>query len=163
VRAPTRPRHGDTSKKPIVIGPPLGGWFEVLRNTALVSPSPRPRDSEPPCHCHRFAGNTNFPRNRSLPGALCTSGCRADLLIGSICRKCLDQLIIFNERHLRRVLSKYFNATERVSRPARTARNLACSCSHLSNWHQGRFWESTGGAPILKIKYDVTLVASLKC
>jgi putative transposase len=29
-------------------------------------------------------------------------------LIGSIRRECLDYIIIFNERHLRRVLSSYF-------------------------------------------------------
>jgi hypothetical protein len=29
-------------------------------------------------------------------------------LIGSIRRECLDHVIIFNERHLRRVLSSYF-------------------------------------------------------
>jgi putative transposase len=29
-------------------------------------------------------------------------------LIGSIRRECLDHVVIFNERHLRRVLSSYF-------------------------------------------------------
>ena len=29
-------------------------------------------------------------------------------LIGSIRRECLDHIIVLNERHLRRVLSKYF-------------------------------------------------------
>src|SRR5262245_29748444 len=32
----------------------------------------------------------------------------AERLIGSICRECLDHVIIFSERHLRRVLSSYF-------------------------------------------------------
>jgi putative transposase len=32
----------------------------------------------------------------------------AERLIGSIRRECLDHVIIFNERHLRRVLSSYF-------------------------------------------------------
>jgi transposase InsO family protein len=31
----------------------------------------------------------------------------AERLIGSIRRECLDHLIVFNERHLRRVLSRY--------------------------------------------------------
>ena len=29
-------------------------------------------------------------------------------LIGAICRECLDQLIIFNEAHLMRILTAYF-------------------------------------------------------
>jgi putative transposase len=32
----------------------------------------------------------------------------AERLIGSIRRDCLDHIIIFNERHLRRILSSYF-------------------------------------------------------
>jgi putative transposase len=32
-------------------------------------------------------------------------------LIGSICRECLDHVIILNERHLRRVLSGYFQSS----------------------------------------------------
>jgi hypothetical protein len=48
-------------------------------------------------------------------------------LISSIRRECLDHVIIFNERHLRRVLSSYFqyhHDTERISRFAKTARDL---------------------------------------
>lgn len=51
----------------------------------------------------------------------------AERLIGSIRRECLDCVIIFNERHLRRVLSSYFqyhHAPERISRSAWTARDL---------------------------------------
>jgi hypothetical protein len=33
----------------------------------------------------------------------------AGRLIGSICRECLDHVIILSERHLRRVLSSYFH------------------------------------------------------
>jgi len=49
----------------------------------------------------------------------------AERLIGSIRRECLDHVIIFNERHLRRVLSSYFryhHDTRRISRSARTVR-----------------------------------------
>jgi transposase InsO family protein len=45
-------------------------------------------------------------------------------LIGSIRRECLDHIIIFNEHHLRRVLSSYFqyhHQTEPISHSARTA------------------------------------------
>jgi transposase InsO family protein len=51
----------------------------------------------------------------------------AERLIGSIRRECLDHVIIFSERHLRRVLSSYFNTImtpERIFRSARTARGL---------------------------------------
>ena len=37
-------------------------------------------------------------------------------IIGSIRRECLDHVIIFNERHLRRILSDYF-AYHQVARP----------------------------------------------
>ena len=52
----------------------------------------------------------------------------AERLIGSIRRECLDHVIIFNERHLRRVLSSYiFNTImtpERIFPSARSARVL---------------------------------------
>ena len=40
-------------------------------------------------------------------------------LIGSIRRECLDHIIILNERHLRGVLSSYFNT---ITRPERIFR-----------------------------------------
>jgi hypothetical protein len=44
-------------------------------------------------------------------------------LIGSIRRECLDHIIIFNERHLRRILSSYFqyhhDARKRISHSTR--------------------------------------------
>ena len=47
-------------------------------------------------------------------------------LIGSIRRECLDHVIIFNERHLRRVLSSVFSISsqepERISRSTRIVR-----------------------------------------
>src|SRR5215471_4234607 len=49
----------------------------------------------------------------------------AERLIGSIRRECLDHVIIFSERHLRRVLSSYFQChhdTERIFRLARSVR-----------------------------------------
>ena len=52
----------------------------------------------------------------------------AERLIGSIRRECLDHVIILNERHLRRVLSSYFNTIttpERISRSTRTVHGLA--------------------------------------
>jgi putative transposase len=55
----------------------------------------------------------------------------AERLIGSIRRECLDHVIILNERHLRRVLSSYFqyhHMPERISRSTRTAHGLvACN------------------------------------
>ena len=47
-------------------------------------------------------------------------------LIGSIRRDCLNHVIIFDERHLRRVLSSYFNIIirrEHISRSIRIVRN----------------------------------------
>ena len=38
----------------------------------------------------------------------------AERLIGSIRRECLDHVIIFNERHLRHVLSSYFQYHHRT-------------------------------------------------
>jgi putative transposase len=35
-------------------------------------------------------------------------------VIGSIRRECLDQIVIFNERHLRRVLSSYIDYYQRT-------------------------------------------------
>jgi hypothetical protein len=37
------------------------------------------------------------------------SNAYVERVIGSIRRECLDHLVIFNERHLRRVLSSYFD------------------------------------------------------
>jgi transposase InsO family protein len=55
----------------------------------------------------------------------------AERLIGSIRRECLDHVIILNERHLRRVLSSFFNiimTPEHISRSTRTAHDLvACN------------------------------------
>jgi transposase InsO family protein len=51
----------------------------------------------------------------------------AERLIGSIRRECLDHVIIFNERHLRRVLSSYFqyhHDTRTHLSLGRTARDL---------------------------------------
>ena len=48
-------------------------------------------------------------------------------IIGSIRRECLDHVIVFDERHLRRVLSAIFNITtepERISRSTRIAQSL---------------------------------------
>jgi Integrase core domain len=48
-------------------------------------------------------------------------------IIGSIRRECLDHIIIFNERQLRRVLSSYFQYHHQtpISRLTRIVRNLA--------------------------------------
>jgi transposase InsO family protein len=48
----------------------------------------------------------------------------AERLIGSIRRECLDHVIIFNERHLRRVLSSYF----RYHHDSRTHLSLGKDC-----------------------------------
>lgn len=48
-------------------------------------------------------------------------------VIGSIRRECLDYLIIFNERHLRRVLSSYKDYYHRT----RTHLSLDTDCPHL--------------------------------
>jgi putative transposase len=47
-------------------------------------------------------------------------------LIGSIRRECLDHVIILNERHLRRVLSSYFQ----YHHDARTHLSLDKDCPH---------------------------------
>ena len=49
-------------------------------------------------------------------------------VIGSIRRECLDHIVIFNERHLRRVLSSYvdyYHGTAHISRSTRIAQTLA--------------------------------------
>jgi len=38
----------------------------------------------------------------------------AERIIGSIRRECLDYVVVFNERHLRRVLSSYFDYYQRT-------------------------------------------------
>ena len=51
-------------------------------------------------------------------------------VIGSIRRECLDQLIVFNERHLRRVLSSYadyYHHTELTFRSTRIVPTLEMS------------------------------------
>jgi putative transposase len=48
-------------------------------------------------------------------------------IIGSICRECLDHVIIFNETHLRRVLSSYF----RYYHKSRTHLSLNKDCPDL--------------------------------
>ncbi len=47
-------------------------------------------------------------------------------VIGSIRRECLDEVAIFNERHLRRVLSSYVGYYQR----SRTHRSLAKDCPY---------------------------------
>jgi hypothetical protein len=47
-------------------------------------------------------------------------------MIGSVRRECLDQVIIFNERHLRNVLSSYVDYYHR----ARTHLSLDKDCPH---------------------------------
>lgn len=53
-------------------------------------------------------------------------------MIGSIRRECLDHIVIFNERHLRRVMSSRMsitiNALERICRSTRIVRIYARSC-----------------------------------
>jgi hypothetical protein len=54
-------------------------------------------------------------------------------LIGSIRRECLDHIIIFNQCHLRSVLSSYFNIIMRpelIFRSTRIAHNLAVYSLH---------------------------------
>jgi transposase InsO family protein len=50
----------------------------------------------------------------------------AERVIGSIRRKCLDHIVIFNERHLRRVLSSYVDHYHRF----RTHLALDKDCPH---------------------------------
>jgi putative transposase len=47
-------------------------------------------------------------------------------VIGSIRRECLDEVVIFNERHLRRVLSSYVDYYHRT----RTHLSLDKDCPH---------------------------------
>jgi hypothetical protein len=52
-------------------------------------------------------------------------------VIGSIRRECLDHIVIFNERHLRRVLSSYvdyYQRTRTISRSTRIVPTPARSC-----------------------------------
>jgi transposase InsO family protein len=58
-------------------------------------------------------------------------------VIGSIRRKCLDQVVIFNERHLRHVLAAYVDYYHR----ARTHLSLDKDCPHsrrVQSWRSGR-------------------------
>ena len=48
-------------------------------------------------------------------------------VIGSIRRECLDHIVIFNERHLRRVLSSYWTIT---TAPARILRSTRIAPTH---------------------------------
>ncbi len=48
----------------------------------------------------------------------------AERLIGSIRRECLDQVVVFNENHLRRVLTSYFQYYHRW----RTHLSLGMDC-----------------------------------
>jgi putative transposase len=52
-------------------------------------------------------------------------------VIGSIRRECLDHIVIFNERHLRRVLSSYidyYHQPGRIFRSTKIVRTRARSC-----------------------------------
>jgi hypothetical protein len=66
----------------------------------------------PPADCFGFAVGTPWQNPY------------AERLIGSIRRECLDHVIIFNERHLRRVLSSYFQ----YHHDARTHLSLGKDC-----------------------------------
>jgi putative transposase len=58
-------------------------------------------------------------------------------VIGSIRRECLDQVVIFNERHLRHVLAAYVDYYHR----ARTHLSLDKDCPHsrpVQSWRSGR-------------------------
>ena len=52
-------------------------------------------------------------------------------IIGSIRRECLDHIIIFNERHLRRVLSSYFQYHHKT----RTHLSLDKDCPETRSIH----------------------------
>ena len=56
----------------------------------------------------------------------------AERLIGSIRRECLDHVIILNERHLRRVLSSYFQ----YHHDARTHLSLDKDCPETRPVHR---------------------------
>ena len=56
----------------------------------------------------------------------------AERLIGSIRRECLDHVIIFNDRHLRRVLSSYFPIPSRHSNASFARQGLPAASSHTT-------------------------------
>jgi hypothetical protein len=79
-----------------------------------------------------------------------------DRMIGSIRRECLDHINIFNERHLRHVLSSYFqyhHRTESICHSTRIVRSLAQSSLPLrARLSPSRRWEvciiATNAAPL---------------
>ncbi len=52
----------------------------------------------------------------------------AERFIGNIRRECLDQVVVLNERHLRRILRNYFEHYHR----GRCHRSLAMGCPRLA-------------------------------
>jgi transposase InsO family protein len=66
--------------------------------------------------------------------------------IGSLRRECLDHIVIFNERHLRRVLSSYadyYHRTRHIFHSTRIAQTRAQSC-HLGSEESSPFHKSMG-------------------
>jgi transposase InsO family protein len=57
----------------------------------------------------------------------------AERLIGSIRRECLDHVIIFSERHLRRVLSSYFQYHHDTRNASLALQGLPATSSHTTS------------------------------
>ena len=53
-------------------------------------------------------------------------------LIGSVRRECLDHIIIFNERHLHHVLSRYFQYHHRGQNTSRAQQGLSAASPHTA-------------------------------
>src|SRR5438094_8035376 len=88
-----------------------GSTMSAAHKTALTAPFLREFTNSPwtaygPAFRHRVRA-MGIMEVITAPRSPCQNP-YAERLIGSIRRECLDHVIIFNERHLRRVLSSYF-------------------------------------------------------
>ena len=78
-------------------------------------------------------------------------------IIGSIRRECLDHVIVFDERHLRRVLSAYFRVSPPKPDASLARQGLSGASAHTATlcWHRYRL--STGRRPAPSLRASRSL------
>ena len=86
----------------------------------------RDRDASYGQHFHRRVAAMGITEVITAPRSPWQNAC-VERVIGSIRRECLDHIVIFNERHLRRVLSSYVDYYQRT----RTHPSLDKDCPDL--------------------------------
>jgi hypothetical protein len=82
-------------------------------------------------------------------------------LIGSIRRECLDHIIIFNESHLRRVLSRYFQYHHWTRNTSVTRQGLSAASPHTAALCRRHHRVPGGGRPASPLRTSRRLISEV--